>query len=214
MISSLIFSVVSYAHPGNTDSNGGHYNHSTGEYHYHHGHSAHQHNGGRCPYDNWWIGIVVILVVVVCIVLYLGVKSKIEEIKNKPKRDKKSIVLKVKTIDENKRRNKTSDEEWEQLYKTDFEKFWHRVLEETDLRKLPTKVYNYRDDEAVYGKAAREMHLGRLKWIIKPSQADSQLDIDKRWKSLMELKCELEKKDSSVDMYDVIDTYHSRYVRY
>ena len=31
------------AHPGNTDSNGGHYNHSTGEYHYHHGMSAHSH---------------------------------------------------------------------------------------------------------------------------------------------------------------------------
>ena len=32
-----------FAHPGRTDSNGGHYNRSTGEYHYHHGHSAHQH---------------------------------------------------------------------------------------------------------------------------------------------------------------------------
>ncbi len=31
------------AHPGKTDSSGGHYNHSTGEYHYHHGYSAHDH---------------------------------------------------------------------------------------------------------------------------------------------------------------------------
>lgn len=31
------------AHSGRTDSNGGHYDHSTGEYHYHHGNSAHQH---------------------------------------------------------------------------------------------------------------------------------------------------------------------------
>lgn len=31
------------AHPGRTDSQGGHYNRSTGEYHWHHGMSAHQH---------------------------------------------------------------------------------------------------------------------------------------------------------------------------
>ena len=45
------------AHPGDTDGNGGHYDHSTGEYHYHHGYEAHQHtdldgDGDRdCPYD-------------------------------------------------------------------------------------------------------------------------------------------------------------------
>lgn len=27
---------VALAHPGDTDANGGHYDHSTGEYHYHH----------------------------------------------------------------------------------------------------------------------------------------------------------------------------------
>ena len=46
-----------YAHPGQTDANGGHRDSSTGEYHYHHGYPAHQHtdlNGdGKpdCPYD-------------------------------------------------------------------------------------------------------------------------------------------------------------------
>lgn len=40
-----------YAHSGRTDENGGHYNHSTGEYHYHHGYPAHQHINGVCPYD-------------------------------------------------------------------------------------------------------------------------------------------------------------------
>ena len=35
-------------HPGNTDSNGGHYNRATGTYHYHHGRPAHQHNNGEC----------------------------------------------------------------------------------------------------------------------------------------------------------------------
>lgn len=45
------------AHPGRTDSNGGHTNHSTGEYHYHHGYPAHFHydmdGDGNidCPYD-------------------------------------------------------------------------------------------------------------------------------------------------------------------
>lgn len=39
------------AHPGNTDSKGGHTNHSTGEYHYHHGYPAHLHPNGECPYD-------------------------------------------------------------------------------------------------------------------------------------------------------------------
>lgn len=56
VITLLIFfisiSSISFAHSGRTDSNGGHYNSSTGEYHYHHGYSAHQHNAdGSCPYE-------------------------------------------------------------------------------------------------------------------------------------------------------------------
>lgn len=39
------------AHPGRTDANGGHWNNSTGEYHYHHGYPAHQHPNGVCPYE-------------------------------------------------------------------------------------------------------------------------------------------------------------------
>lgn len=46
----LLFSPAS-AHSGDTDANGGHYNHSTGEYHYHHGYSEHQHPNGICPYE-------------------------------------------------------------------------------------------------------------------------------------------------------------------
>ncbi len=43
---------ISFAHSGRTDSNGGHYDRSTGEYHYHHGYPAHQHNAdGSCPYE-------------------------------------------------------------------------------------------------------------------------------------------------------------------
>lgn len=50
-------SLAVYAHPGRTDSQGGHYDQGTGEYHYHHGYPAHDHydmDGDGildCPYD-------------------------------------------------------------------------------------------------------------------------------------------------------------------
>lgn len=50
-------SVTAYAHPGKTDSDGGHYDWAIGEYHYHHGYPAHDHNDDDgdgiidCPYD-------------------------------------------------------------------------------------------------------------------------------------------------------------------
>lgn len=50
LLFAILFS-ISYAHPGDTDENGGHYDRSTGEYHYHHGYPAHDHPGGVCPYD-------------------------------------------------------------------------------------------------------------------------------------------------------------------
>lgn len=39
------------AHPGKSDYQGGHTDHSTGVYHYHHGYPAHFHTNGECPYD-------------------------------------------------------------------------------------------------------------------------------------------------------------------
>lgn len=47
----ILSSLPIIAHPGRTDGDGGHYNRSSGEYHYHHGFSAHQHPDGICPYD-------------------------------------------------------------------------------------------------------------------------------------------------------------------
>lgn len=53
----FILPTVAFAHPGRTDGNGGHYNRSTGNYHYHHGYTAHDHydmNGDGtedCPYN-------------------------------------------------------------------------------------------------------------------------------------------------------------------
>lgn len=49
--------LIAYAHPGRTDGSGGHTDHSTGEYHYHHGYPAHDHydmDGDGdidCPYN-------------------------------------------------------------------------------------------------------------------------------------------------------------------
>ena len=48
----LALPLAVFAHPGRTDSNGGHYNRETGEYHYHHGYPAHQHPNGVCPYED------------------------------------------------------------------------------------------------------------------------------------------------------------------
>lgn len=53
----VLLTTVAYAHPGNTDSKGGHRVSDTGEYHYHHGYSAHRHYDADgdgdidCPYD-------------------------------------------------------------------------------------------------------------------------------------------------------------------
>lgn len=47
----IVPSADGFAHGGGTDSKGGHYDRSTGQYHYHHGYSAHQHPNGVCPYE-------------------------------------------------------------------------------------------------------------------------------------------------------------------
>lgn len=53
LCSSVLFLIPTSAHSGDTDSSGGHYNRSTGEYHYHHGYPAHQHIDGVCPYMSY-----------------------------------------------------------------------------------------------------------------------------------------------------------------
>ena len=52
LLFTFCFSTVSSAHPGRTDSRGGHHDYSNGTYHYHHGYSAHQHPNGVCPYES------------------------------------------------------------------------------------------------------------------------------------------------------------------
>ena len=57
VVVALVFSINAYAHKGGTDSSGGHTDHSTGDYHYHHGQPAHDHydmdgDGDLdCPYS-------------------------------------------------------------------------------------------------------------------------------------------------------------------
>lgn len=48
----MVLSVTAFAHPGRTDSDGGHYDNFNEEYHYHHGKPAHQHYGDECPYED------------------------------------------------------------------------------------------------------------------------------------------------------------------
>ena len=51
IILALIFGTIpALAHSGRTDAQGGHYVGETEEYHFHHGHRAHQHPNGICPY--------------------------------------------------------------------------------------------------------------------------------------------------------------------
>lgn len=53
----ISLTVTAIAHPGDTDSTGGHWDSSTGSYHYHHGYPAHSHRDtdgdgyADCPYD-------------------------------------------------------------------------------------------------------------------------------------------------------------------
>lgn len=50
-----ILSLLAYGHSGRTDGSGGHKDNKNksglGSYHYHHGYSAHLHDGGVCPYE-------------------------------------------------------------------------------------------------------------------------------------------------------------------
>ena len=84
------FTTTVYAHPGDTDSKGGHYDTSTGKYHYHHGKPAHQHKNGECPYDRWKIsieedffdfGMVVVVVAWFFFCLFSGMSDRQKEYK-------------------------------------------------------------------------------------------------------------------------------------
>jgi hypothetical protein len=111
-----------------------------------------------------------------------------------------------------------SDEEWEYLYKTDFEKFWEKVLDEYDLSKLPDKIMSLRDDTMIYGEEAREVYLSRLKGVVEYSEWMTKNHpevINNQWNTIKELKKELQEKTSGeLYMLDVIRNYEDKYIRY
>lgn len=52
MLLCVLLPLTAIAHPGRTDSQGGHYDRQNGGYHYHHGYPAHDHPGGVCPFED------------------------------------------------------------------------------------------------------------------------------------------------------------------
>ena len=105
-----------------------------------------------------------------------------------------------------------SDEEWEHLYKNDFETFWNMAVKEYDLSKLPDRIGNLRDDTMLYGEEARNCFLSRLKGAIEPSN----IYADKKWYSLIQLKRESEENNQNTRVYmlDIIREYEHRYIKY
>ena len=48
----MLLVLTAFAHPGRTDSDGGHSDNINGGYHYHHGYPAHSHDNGKCHYEH------------------------------------------------------------------------------------------------------------------------------------------------------------------
>ena len=51
LLCSILFSTTVFAHPGRTDENGGHWDHSTGTYHYHNGGESYNDTKPSRDYD-------------------------------------------------------------------------------------------------------------------------------------------------------------------
>lgn len=120
---------ICFAHRGRTDSSGGHYDTSTGEYHYHHGYSAHQHNNGICPYESNSINSKV----------YTCTNCKEEITKDAEKCPKCGYNLKSSTTEQNKPRivkitDMTEEErkEWEKQYKERYQEGLNRKQQEIE----------------------------------------------------------------------------------
>lgn len=129
----LIFGISAYAHSGNTDGSGGHYDNSTGDYHYHHGLPAHRHPNGKCPYSNntqnysngssgsgssndngSQIGIFfACLIILLLFPLWIGIFGKIKEFfspkKNNTNNTTSNQTQKVESNDTNTTKNSIQD---------------------------------------------------------------------------------------------------------
>lgn len=137
----FLFPVSLQAHPGDTDAYGGHYNHSTGEYHYHHGYPEHQHIDGGCPY-------------------MLSIPSQEETIKSKEK-PQVGAAKRVYTIEEYQEltREKREQEELETKRKTEEAL---RILEER--KKAESLEQNASKKES--SLSTKELFFKAINWII------------------------------------------------
>ena len=149
----LLFALVVTAHSGKTDASGGHYNSSTGEYHYHHGYSAHDHydmdgDGIKdCPYDfddktnrsgsewtsestvsplSWVCWLTVGMVLVACVILFC-IRAK-----NKERAEYEREILSLK---EKLRDSENSIKNIEQIFAAQYAK------EIDNLRTQNTSLY-------------------------------------------------------------------------
>ena len=67
----MLLPMQSYAHSGRTDANVGHYNHATGEYHYHNGSSSNGSSSSSSKIDLSWREIITIVLCVGFIIFIL-----------------------------------------------------------------------------------------------------------------------------------------------
>lgn len=99
----LSFLSVAFAHSGGTDEDGGHVNHSTGEYHYHHGEAAHKHTDtdgdmeSECPYKKNQLGgspvyNIVCFVLSIILIVFLW-RISIKKLNEPPISTKKRVFL-------------------------------------------------------------------------------------------------------------------------
>lgn len=94
-----LFSFSTFAHSGGTDSFGGHYNHATGSYHYHHGYPAHLHPNGECSYElkekinNTVVNAVIIIGVIA--LAFFSIRFAINNHKDKKKKEEQERLEKL-----------------------------------------------------------------------------------------------------------------------
>lgn len=112
-----------------------------------------------------------------------------------------------------------SDEEWENLYKTNYDVFWDLTVKEYDPSKLPDEIGSLRDGSMLYGEDAKEAYLYRLRSVVEYNEwtiSNRPEVIDNNWNILKKLKKELQERNPSEKVYmlDVIISYEIKYIQY
>ena len=112
-----------------------------------------------------------------------------------------------------------SDEEWENLYKTNYDVFWDLTVKEYDPSKLPDEIGSLRGGSMLYGEDAKKAYLYSLRSVVEYNEwtiSNCPEDIDNYWNTLKELKKELQERNPSEKVYmlDVIISYQIKYIKY